>query len=97
MYVPSFGTPPLSVKNVVWEGQEGAVGNVVDDTPAIDTVTLPPQMVVLVGGAVTSIAQFIDSPFVTASCGGPPSMPSATEVAIFPDAVGDAVAVGDAA
>jgi hypothetical protein len=95
--VPSFGTPPLSIKNAVCEGQEGAVGTVVVDTPAIDTVTLPPQMVVLVGGAVTSMAQFMRSPFVTSSCGGPFRGASAIEVATFPDTGGDAVGVGDAA
>jgi hypothetical protein len=46
---------------------------------------------------VTSIDQFIGSPFVKITCAGPDSLPASAviEVGIFPDAEGDAVGVGD--
>jgi hypothetical protein len=52
--------------------------------------------VVPVAWEVTWIAQFIGSPLVRVGRGGLFKPVAAIEVAIFPDAVGDAVGVGDA-
>lgn len=94
MYVP-FGKPPLSVKYAVLK-QPLAPPEVTcpTDLPFIRTVTLPPQTVIPF--EVTWIAKFIGFPFVKVGRGGLFKPVAAIEVAIFPDAEGDAVGVGDA-
>jgi hypothetical protein len=62
--------------------------------PFIRTVTLPPQTVI--PPEVTCIAKLIGFPFVKVGRGGLLKPVAAIEVAIFPDAVGDAVGFGDA-
>jgi hypothetical protein len=94
VYVP-FGKPPFSVKYAVLK-QPLAPPEVTCPTglPFIRTVTLPPQTVIPC--EVTWIAKFIGFSFVKVGRGGLLKPVAAIEVAIFPDAVGDAVGVGDA-
>ena len=89
-----FGKPPLSVKYAVLK-QPLAPPEVTcpTDLPFIRTVTLPPQTVIPF--EVTWIAKFIGFPFVKVGRGGLFKPVAAIEVAIFPDAEGDAVGVGD--
>ncbi|MGB7901098.1 MAG: hypothetical protein WCG09_01425 [Halobacteriota archaeon] len=92
------GKPLLSVKYAVLK-QPLAPPEVTcpADAPFIKTVTLPPQTTGDPVDAVTSIAQFIDSPFVKLNCGGGEFKPTAAiKVAIFPDAEGVADADAEA-
>ncbi len=84
MYLP-FGNPLLSVKYAVLKQPLAPPEVTCPGWPGIETVTLPPQMVVPVACEVTWIAQFMGSPLVRVGRGGLFKPVAAIEVAIFPD------------
>jgi len=92
-----FGKPLLSAKYAVLK-QPLAPPEVTCpvDAPFTKTVTLPPQTVSPVACEVTTMAKFIGCPLVKVGRGGLLKPVAVIEVAIFPDACGDAVGVDGA-